>query len=132
MKPEAECRVTASFLESGRVVCHASHCGAAMAGLGVLLARAAGARLLLAGSLPFWLAGIYLGVRVAIDASLFQLLAGGAGDGWQALDELRARPARTLEERRGGAMRLWVCLLAAVAIQLALLMAGLAVQALAS
>jgi hypothetical protein len=139
MKPEVECVVTASFLRSGRVLCNASNFAAAIAGVGVLQSHRAAARGLFAASMACWPIVCYLGVRVAIDASLLRELAGSPVDGGRALDELlRARgllrtgAERTLADRNRGAFRLWTRLTVAVAIQLALLAAAMVIQAVAA
>jgi len=106
MTPEWECVVTASFLRSGRVLSNVSNCGALIAGVGMLLAHAAAGRLLFAASIGCWPVACYFGLRVAIDAALFQELAGGPADGWHALDELlftRASRGRAENERSASA-----------------------------
>lgn len=133
MKPGFECSVTASFLDSGRVLCNASHCAAIIAGIGVLVSHGDRERLLLGVSMLCWLVACYLGVRVAIDASLFRHLAGEPVDGGQALDELlrtwglsRASSDRTPAERSRGALKFWKRLIVIVIVQVAILGAGLA------
>jgi hypothetical protein len=138
MKAESECVVTASLLRSSRVLANASNCAAVMAAVGLLLSHAEAARLLFATSILCWPMSVYLGVRVAIDASLFQNLAGELTDGGQALDKLlrdrglmRARPERTLAERSRAAIKIWKRMIVIVTIQLAILAAAVVIQALA-
>ena len=137
MKPESECVVTASLLRSDRVLANASNCAAVMAALGLLLSHSEAARLLFAASILCWPVAVYLGVRVAIDASLFRDLAGELADGGQALDKLlrdrgllRARPERTLAERSRGAIKIWKRMIAIVAVQLAVVVAAIVIQVL--
>lgn len=127
MNPEFESGVTASFLRSGRVLSNASNCAALIAAAGLLFAHE---RVVFAGSLLCWPVALYLGVRVAIDASLFEERAAGPD-----LDELlrawgfgRDKQDRTLSERSRGALRLWKYLMAAVAVQLLVLAAALAMS----
>lgn len=131
MSPQFECRFTASLLDSGRLVRQASHCAALMAMAGLLLSRSVAARFCFAASMFGWLACLYLGVRVAVDASLFLHLAGQPEEGARALDEwLRAgglsrkQSGRTLAERTRGARRLWIQLLVVAGLQLGLLALG--------
>ena len=123
MKPEFECAFTASFLSSGHVLSNVSNCAALMAAAGILFTHT---RLLFAGSLLCWPLACYLAVRVAIDASLFQELAGAPADAGRELDEmLRVPKERTISERSRGALQLWKYLILAVAVQLAILAAAL-------
>jgi hypothetical protein len=138
MKPESECVVTASLLRSGRVLASAGNCAAVMAAVGLLLSHAEAARLLFAASILCWPLAVYLGVRVAIDASLFRGLAGELAEGGQALDKLlrdrglmRAKPERTLTERSRGAVRIWKRMIVIVAVQLTIVAAAVVIQALA-
>lgn len=136
MKPELDGKVTARFLRAGRVVSNASNCAALIAGAGLLLGRPGAGRLFFAASAVLWLAAVYLGLRVAIDAGLFRDLAEAPEEGGRALDEwLRSRglgqPARerSMEERSRGALRLWIRLLVVVVVQMAALAAGLVLNA---
>ena len=138
MKPESECVVTASLLRSGQVLANAGNCAAVMAAVGLLLSHVEAARLLFAASILCWPMAVYLGVRVAIDASLFRDLAGELADGGQTLDKLlrdrglmRARPERTLAERSRAAIRVWKHMIVIVAVQLAIVAAAVVIQALA-
>jgi len=136
MKPESECVVTASLLRSGRVLANASNCAAVMAAVGLLLSHPEAARLLFAASIVCWPMAVYLGVRVAIDASIFRDLSGELADGGQALDRLlrdrglrRARPELTLAERSRGAIKIWKRMIVIVAVQLAIVAAAVVIQA---
>lgn len=136
MKPELECGLTASFLGSGRILSNVSNCAALIAGAGIFLAHQAGERLLYAVSILCWLIASYLGVRVAIDASLFRELAENPVEGGDTIDEflrtrglLRVKPARPLTERSHSALRLWTRMIVIVAVQLAISMAALIMQA---
>ena len=138
MKPESECVVTASLLRSGQVLANASNCAAVMAAVGLLLSHVEAARLLFAASVLCWPMAVYLGVRVAIDASMFRDLSGELADGGQALDKLlrdrglsRARPERTLAERSRAAIKIWKRMIVIVAVQLAIVAAAGVIQALA-
>jgi hypothetical protein len=138
MKPESECLVTASLLRSGRVLANASNCASVMAAVGLLLSHVETARLLFAASILCWPMAVYLGVRVAIDASMFRDLAGELADGGHALDTLlrdrglsRARPERTLAERCRAAIKIWKRMIAIVALQLAIVAAAIVIQVLA-
>lgn len=132
MKPEFECGVTASFLRSGAVLSNASHCAALIAAAGLLLTHPAAGRLWFATSILCWPIASYLGVRVAIDASLFHELAADPDDRGRALDERLRRTERTLAERSRGALRLWTRLIVTVAVQLAILAAAMVIQVLAT
>jgi hypothetical protein len=126
MKPDFECGVTASFLSSGQLLCNASNCAAIIAAAGMFLTHA---RLWFAGSILCWPVACYLGIRVAIDASLFRELAVAPLDRGSELDEaLRVPPGRTISERSRGALRLWKGLIAAVVVQLSILAAALALS----
>jgi hypothetical protein len=126
MKPELECGITASFLDSGKLLMNAAHCAALIAGGGMLLSDR---RLLFACSLICWPLVCYLGIRVAIDASLFRELANAPEEAVRALDEmLRVPRARTFSQRSRGALRLWKRLIAAVAIQFAILAVALTIS----
>jgi hypothetical protein len=134
MKPEFECRVTAAFLDSGKVLCGASHCAALMAAGGLLLSHLLRERVLFAASMACWPVACFLALRVAIDAALFRELAGEASSGWRSFDELlrkwgllRGSAERTVAERSRGAMKLWKRLIVIVVLQVAILGAGLAV-----
>jgi hypothetical protein len=72
---------------------------------------------------------VYLSIRVKMDARFFELLAVHSGeqlDQWLDTTGLRKNAApRTIQERRRGALRLWRALVAAVAIEIALLLLGM-------
>jgi hypothetical protein len=131
MKPDFECAATASFLGSGRVLVGASHCAAAIAGLASVLGDGAG-RWWYLGSWACWPLACYLGLRVAIDASLFEKMDEQSG---AALDEVLDRwgmrkqtKDRSIADRSLGARRLWKRLAMIVALQITVLAAGLVVQ----
>jgi hypothetical protein len=67
--------------------------------------------------------------RVKIDVHFFELLSAHPAeqlDDWLATSGLRkSTPPRTLAERRRGALRFWQALIAAVAIQIALMILAL-------
>lgn len=80
-------------------------------------------------ALLVWCVAVYLAIRVKIDVEFFELLATHPPeqlDAWLAATGLRkATLPRNIPERRRGAMRFWRALLAAVAIEIALLLASL-------
>src|SRR5262249_33579537 len=131
MKPDFECAATASFLKSGSVLVGASHCAAVIAGVAILLGEGA-ARWWCAASWVCWTLAGELGVRVACDASLFAKMDEHSG---AALDDVLVRWGmkkqvidRSIAERSLGARRLWKRLAMTVALQVALLAIGLAMQ----
>lgn len=136
MKPDFECSVTASFLESGRVLANAGHAGAVVAGIGIAFAHAPLVRMVFAASILCWLVECWLAVRVAIDASLFRVLAAESEDGGKKLDELltgwgfgRHVKARSIPDRGRGALALWRGQVAVLAIELTAIAAGVVIQA---
>jgi hypothetical protein len=136
VKPEFDCGVIASVLDSGRSVAQAGHAAAVVAGLGVMLAHSSIARLIFAASILCWPAACYLAVRTRLDASLFRAIAGDPAEGSRRMDELlrswgliRAPKERTLDERMRGALALWRRQQVVFAIQLAALVAGILIQA---
>lgn len=133
MGDDFDCKATASFLDSGRVLAGAAHVGVVIAGLGCFISLPIAARLFFAASILSWLAGCWFAVRVAIDASLFRALAGDPE--LQRLDALLARwgflkqaNERTLADRSLGALRLWRRQAMLLTIQLAALLAGVAID----
>jgi hypothetical protein len=121
-----DCSATAALLRSGGSISLAGHIAAVIsvvtigkAGSGVWIER---------GSLLVWCAIVYLTVRVKLDASFFELLTIHPAeqlDQWLDATGLRkSAPPRSTEQRRRGAMRLWRALVAAVAIEIALMMLG--------
>jgi hypothetical protein len=85
-------------------------------------------------SMLVWCAVVYLATRVKMDALFFELLAENQDaadraeqlDGWLDATGLRKNAGpRTIEDRRRGALRLWRTLVAAVAAQIALMLAGM-------
>ncbi len=138
MKPEFECSVTASFLESGRVLANAGHAGAIVAAFGAAFAHGRGNQMMFAASILCWLVECWVAFRVAIDASLFRALATDPEDGGRMLDELltgwglrRNLQPRSLSDRSRAAIGLWRRQAAALAIQLTALAAALVIQAVA-
>jgi len=135
VKPDFECSVTASLLESGRVLASAGHAGAVIAGIGIAFARAPGVRMVFAASILCWLVECWLAVRVAIDASLFRDLALEPEDGGKKLDALlmgwgfgRNLKERSIADRSRGALALWRMQVAVLAIELTVVAAGVAVH----
>jgi hypothetical protein len=135
MEFEIEARLTQSLLDSGRVISQAGNVAALLAGAGWLLPGPSLSRRAFLVSLLCWIAGCWLAMRVAIDASLFRVFAEGdsAATG-KALDDLLVRQGfgnpqndRNLADRSRGALRLWRGQIAAFAAQLAILIvAGVA------
>ena len=122
-----DCRATAAVLRSGASVALAGHVAALMSVL-AMYHGGPSARIAWCGLLV-WCAVVYLAMRVKIDAQFFELLATEPAeqlDGWLADTGLRKNSrARTIPERRRGALRLWRALVAAVAIEIAMLLAAL-------
>ena len=136
MKPAFECSVTASILESGRVMANAGHAGAIVAGVGSAFAHTAIVRMIFAASILCWLVECWLAGRVAIDASLFRTLATEPEDGGKMLDELltgwglgRNLKERSMADRSRAALGLWRRQAAVLAIQLTSLATGIVIQA---
>src|SRR5206468_4104409 len=107
MSVDLESGLTASFLDSGRVLAGAGHVAALVAGVGAIAARYRVERLAFGFSLFFWIISCWFAVRVMIDASLFHRLAEEPEDGWRRLDELltdsrlrRMPQGRTVANRR--------------------------------
>jgi hypothetical protein len=128
--------IIASFLESGRTLARASHTAALVAGIGSAAAPSTVPRILFSGSLMCWLVECWFAVRVTIDASLFRHLTGDSADGWRRLDQLlkvwRLRgtaEGRSTAERSRGAIALWRMQAVVLAIQLAMLIAAVILQA---
>jgi len=122
------CAVTSSFLDSGRSIANAANAGAIVAGLGCLWDGRATSRSTLFASVIFWLIECWFAVRVSIDASLFRVLAEDDEEGAQRLDAILDRPGRPIEDRTRGALTLWRKQIAAFALQLATLAAGIALR----
>jgi hypothetical protein len=124
---ELDCRATAALLRSGSSVALAGHLAAVMS---VFTVAAGGVAAWIATSaIAVWCVVIYLAIRVNIDAGLLELLADKPAeelDEWFNATGIRKNiPHRTIAERRNGAVRLWKRLMAAVAVQIALLMLAL-------
>lgn len=131
MKPDFECRATASFLESGRVMANAGHAGAMIAGIGIAFSHTPLVRVIFAAAMLCWLVECWLAVRVAIDASLFRALALEPEDGGRKLDELlsgwglrRQLTERSMADRSRAALALWRKQAAILAVELAAAVAG--------
>ena len=132
MRVGFESGVIASFLGSGRVLAGASHCAALIGAGGTLFARSAVAPLILAVPVLCWPAACYFGLRVTIDAALFDRLALEEEGSGEALDAMlrscglrKETPARSFSDRRQGALRLWKRQAAIVGIQIAAVVAGI-------
>jgi hypothetical protein len=134
---EMEARVTRSLLDSGRVISRAGNVAALLAGAGCLLPGSALSLWVFSLSLLCWIAGCWLAVRVAIDASLYRVFArGDSAAAGKALDgllvRLRLRSSQRAQnladrspgDRCQGALRLWRCQIAAFTAQLAILVAA--------
>jgi hypothetical protein len=122
-----DCHATAAVLRSGGSVALAGHVAAVMS---VLSMWKGGSGAWIEGcAVLVWCAVVYLSIRVKIDALFFELLAVHPAeqlDDWLHAAGIRKNaPPRTVQERRRGALRLWRALLFAVAIQIALMFAGL-------
>jgi len=119
-----ECLATAAVLRSGGSVALAGHTAAVMSALRI--GKDPLASWIALGSLLVWCFVAYLAVRVRIDAKLFELLATYPAeqlDAYLASSGLKkTSPARTIAERRRGALRLWRALVLAVVAQISLLM----------
>jgi len=130
-----DCKVTASFLESGRTLANAANAAAVIAGIGCFSGRSTTA-VLLGLSLAAWAVESWYAVRVAIDRSLFVTLAQEPADGADWLDVLlvdwkliKAAKSRNMTDRMQGAMRLWRIQGAALVLQLAALAGAIVVRA---
>jgi len=117
-----DCRAAASMLDGGRVAVMASHTAVIVAALTPW--SSPGERVLYTAVLALWPVVCWLGLRVAIDASLFRAMANDPDDGANALDRFlvgqklgKPRDPRPIEERIGAALRLWRTLLVIVSVQ---------------
>lgn len=148
-----DCRATAAVLRSGSSVALAGHTAAVLSALSIVNAGSAvhggPAAWIERCSMLIWCAVVYLAIRVKMDVLFFELLAldqsavdqsaadqGAVGqsaedhragqlDGWLDASGFRKNAGlRTIEERRRGALRLWRAMVAAVATQIALMLAG--------
>lgn len=128
-----DCRATAAVLRSGSSLALAGHVAAVMSVLSIGNGGLAG--WIEFCSMLIWCAVVYLATRVKMDANFFELLADGPHaeqfDGWLDATGLRKNAGpknpgpRTIEDRRRGALRLWKALVAAVATQIAVMLAGM-------
>jgi hypothetical protein len=119
-----DCQATAAILRSGANASLASHVAAVISALPL---RNGGLPAWIAfGSLFVWCLVVYLGIRLKIDVSFFELLAEHPADNvdqWLSTSSLRRKTAvRTIAQRRQGALRLWRTLTVVVAIQIALIL----------
>jgi len=122
-----DARATAAVLRSGSNIAMAGHVAAVLSLLpiskGGLMAWIG------LGSLLVWSAGVYLSIRVKIDAGFFELLAEHPAERLDRFLEATGlrRPlvSRTLADRRRGALRLWRALVFAVTAQIALVLAAI-------
>ena len=128
MSNDISCGLTASFLDSGRVIANSGNAAAIIAGIGCIITGPTNSRLVLAGSLLLWLVENWFAVRVAIDSSLFRVLAADPEEASRQLDAKLNRGGRTLADRTRGALALWRKQIAALAIQLAALAAGIVLR----
>jgi hypothetical protein len=90
-------------------------------------------RIVLAGSLLFWFVECWFAVRVAIDGSLFGVMAADPEEGGRQLDVMLKRTklnrtGRPVAERSRGALALWRKQIAALAVQIAALAAGIVLR----
>jgi hypothetical protein len=153
MSNDVNCGLTAGFLDSGHVLANASNAAAIVAGIGCIIAGPACGRWVLGGSFLFWFVECWFAIRVSIDSSLFRVLAVDPVDAGRKLDAMLSRPNaaplppgdaplppgaapfrtatvrdRPLEDRTRGAMKLWRKQIAALAMQLATLTAGIVLR----
>jgi hypothetical protein len=127
-----DCRATAAVLRSGSSVALAGHAAAVMSVLSI--GNGGSAAWVGCCSMLTWCVVVYLALRVKMDALFFEVLAVDPGavdqnagqlDDWLEATGLRKNAGpRTIEDRRRGALRLWKALVAAVATQIALMLAG--------
>ena len=120
MDANFQCRATARLLRTGQMLSLAGHVGAVIAGFRIGSGLSTSA-------LICWLAMIYFSIRVQLDAELLDLLA----EDPQQLDTFLAEAglkkradSRSIEDRCQGAVKLWKCLVLALILELALLMAN--------
>ena len=135
MSADLESRLTARFLDSGRMLANAGHVAALVAGAGAVAAPSTVGRLAFGSSLLAWTIGCWFAVRVTIDTSLFHLLAEEPEDGWRRLDELlrdsrlrRMPHGRTVADRTAGAIGLGRRQTIALGIQLATLLTAVGLR----
>jgi hypothetical protein len=126
-----DCKATAAVLKSGSAIAMAGHAAAIMSvlviaspiwkgGFGIWMESC---------SIAVWCVAVYLAVRVRIDGEFFELLANESADdldAWLESAGLRKKSAaRSVQERRRGALRLWRGLGLAVGVEIALMLLGL-------
>jgi hypothetical protein len=133
MSADFRCGLTASFLDSGRILANAANAAAIVAGIGCAVASPPWSRLVLAGSLLFWFVECWFAMRAAIDSSLFRVMAADPEEAARQLDAmLGAAPfgaatvrERSLADRTRGALALWRKQIFALGVQFAALSAGI-------
>src|SRR5579863_9689950 len=126
-------RATAAVLRSGSSVALAGHTAAVISVLSI--GNGGSVAWIECCSMLIWCAVVYFAVRVKMDVLFFELLAEDqrAGDqraadldGWLDAAGLRKNAGpRTIGERRRGALRLWRAMVAVVAMQIVLMLAGI-------
>lgn len=125
--------VTAAFLDSGRVIANAANAAGVVAGIGCFIVGPGYRRGILACSILLWFIECYYAVRVAIDASLFRVLASDPEGAAHAIDNLvQRRGERSLKDRTHGALALWRRQIAFLILQLAALALGVILWLLAA
>lgn len=120
--------ITASFLDSGRVLANAANAAAIVAGVGCMMTSPMYSRLALTGSILIWFLQSYYALRVAIDGSLFRLLAADPEEAARQLDNFLGRsrtPGRSIDDRARGALTLWRRQIVAISLQLTALILGI-------
>ena len=123
MNAGLECQAAAACLRALRPLMAASQAGAIMAGVGL----SAQPSVWLIASLGLWACGLYLSVRVSLDAELLNLLAADPVGHPAQLDDFLVRASlvgqpvsRSVEQRCQGALRWGRWLVLALVAQLAL------------
>jgi hypothetical protein len=118
-----DCLATAAMLRSGNSVALAGHVAAVISALSGTVGWIKWSTILV------WCCVAYLSIRVKMDERFFELLAVHPADQldqWLHAAGLRKNArSKTIQERRCGALRLWRVLVAAVAIEIALLFLGM-------
>jgi hypothetical protein len=123
--------ITAAFLDSGRALANAANAAAIVAGVGCVMTGPIYSRIAVTGSILIWFLESYYAVRVAIDSSLFRLLATDPEEAARDLDNFLGtsrEPSRSIEDRARGALSLWRRQIAALTLQLTALIAGIVLR----
>jgi hypothetical protein len=128
-----DCRATEAVLRSGSSLALAGHTAAVMSVLSI--GNGGSAAWIERCSMLIWCAVVYLAIRVKMDVLFFELLGENQSaedqsaeqlDHWLDATRLRNNAGpRTIEQRRRSALRLWRALVAAVATQIVLMLAGM-------